>query len=359
MSTTSGGLADSTGRGQFSQACEMRREIFCRLAAESKPARAASLGVPSATTFLSRLAQAATGQVRRRADLDGSALAQTLRAEGMAAVHVGKSGMLAMGVIAMLWAGFGCRSTLGQSCTSSAGESGIIVGSSAGCAQDDAFCELRADGNYCTGARPFICPEGLVRVNWLSCGYPEGSGGSGGGPVGTGSAPGGGTGGDSACEQYGTGGAIYLYECDEWLGERPGAPIDFDCGPAGQGGDGGQGGAGASAPALERVCEAESNPNFNAAHPVYHCLAEFTNSVCSESHEADIVECLTLEPPCNADLDYVGCTSMIDQCFALEVGTCFWAMVSAQNRDHIESCFAQRVNGEPCEARFMRCAWNL
>jgi len=69
---------------------------------------------------------------------------------------------------------------LGTSCTSSSGLSGTIVESQSKCYVDDAFCELRSDGHYCTGEQPFVCPEGQVRTGWSSCGFPAGGGGQGG-----------------------------------------------------------------------------------------------------------------------------------------------------------------------------------
>lgn len=70
-------------------------------------------------------------------------------------------------------------SPVGTSCTSSSGESGTVVENQSKCYVDDAFCELRTDGHYCTGASPLVCPEGQTRNGWTSCGFP--SGGSGGG----------------------------------------------------------------------------------------------------------------------------------------------------------------------------------
>jgi hypothetical protein len=81
--------------------------------------------------------------------------------------------------------GFGCvedrivpaDAPMDTACASSLDEAGTIE---LGCSTDDAFCEPAADGLYCTGSRPFVCPEGMVRINWTSCGYPPGSGGGGG-----------------------------------------------------------------------------------------------------------------------------------------------------------------------------------
>lgn len=151
--------------------------------------------------------------------------------------------------------------------------------------------------------------------------------------------------------------------CDDWLGEREGDELDFSCGHAGNGGQGGNGGEGGAVggeePALKRVCENESSPDFNRAHPVYHCLAELTDDVCSATHREDVTACLTQAPPCNADLEDVGCDDIMDECSEIDAGTCYWGMVSARNPDYIETCFAAPANDESCEARFMRCAWGL
>src|SRR5689334_7697856 len=52
-----------------------------------------------------------------------------------------------------------------MTCASSLDEPGTIEQA---CSTDDAFCEPAADGLYCTGHRPFVCPEGMVRIDWLS-----------------------------------------------------------------------------------------------------------------------------------------------------------------------------------------------
>src|SRR5690606_1349065 len=157
--------------------------------------------------------------------------------------------------------------------------------------------------------------------------------------------------------------AIYLYNCDEWLGEREGDELEFSCGPDGNGGQGGNGGEGGSSsgekPALQRVCENGSSPDFSRTHPVFHCLDDLTDDVCSATHRDDVVECLTQAPSCDADLEAVGCDDIMDDCEAIDAGTCYWAMASARNHDYIETCFATPTNGESCQARFMRCAWGL
>jgi len=196
-------------------------------------------------------------------------------------------------------------------------------------------------------------------------GPDDGSGGTGTGGTGTGGVSTGGssTGGSGyVCneELTGTGGAIGLFNCDHWLGEHGEEyALDFSCGQGGQGGNGGQGGASAEDPALQRVCEAPSNPDFNDVHPVFFCLEELTDDVCSEQHEADVIACLTQEAPCDEDLEEIGCSDKLDDCATLEVGTCYWAMVSARNPGAIDTCFSQPVAGESCDARFMRCAWDL
>lgn len=87
--------------------------------------------------------------------------------------------------------GGGDSGVLGQSCTSSSGRTGVVVESQSRCEVDDAFCEPRSDGFYCTGAMPLICPPGQVRVGWTSCGPSGGGGGGGAAAVGGGSGPGG------------------------------------------------------------------------------------------------------------------------------------------------------------------------
>jgi hypothetical protein len=64
-----------------------------------------------------------------------------------------------------------------MTCVSSLDEPGTIEQV---CSTDDAFCEPAADGLYCTGHRPFVCPEGMVRIDWINCGFPPGEGGAGG-----------------------------------------------------------------------------------------------------------------------------------------------------------------------------------
>ena len=95
--------------------------------------------------------------------------------------------------------GIACNSgNVGKSCTSSAGLPGMIVADQTNCYVDDAFCEPRGDGHYCTGAAPATCPLGQVRAGW-GCAAPGGAGG------GASSAGGGGSGGSGAA-QGGTGG---------------------------------------------------------------------------------------------------------------------------------------------------------
>jgi len=107
----------------------------------------------------------------------------------------------------------------------------MIVADRSHCAVDDAFCEPIGDGRYCTGAMPFICPEGQVRTGWTSCGFaPGGAGGGGhaGGAGGKGGAGGAGGAGDNG----GAGGA----------GDKGGT--GGTGGKGGTGGTGGKGGAG-------------------------------------------------------------------------------------------------------------------
>jgi len=214
---------------------------------------------------------------------------------------------------------------------------------------------------------------GLGGAFGCSSGEGDGSGGggtgggSGGGSGGgTGGGSGGGTGGrideDYPCNEdlVGAGGAIYLPNCDEWLGVREGQEIDFSCGQGGQGGGGGEGGTSATLdPALQRVCENGSNPDFNRSHPVYHCLTELTDDVCSSTHTSDVVECLTQEAPCNQDLDAIGCTDIIEDCEAVTASACYWAMTSARDPDFVEDCLEEPRSDETCVATFMRCAWGL
>lgn len=176
--------------------------------------------------------------------------------------------------------------------------------------------------------------------------------------------------GGYACDAtlVGAGGGIYLDNCDEWLGERAGVPLNFACGQGGEGGgggavggggEGGDGGAVAEKPALQRVCEAPSNPDFNRAHPVYHCLDALSHSVCSVNHELDVRACLTQGAPCEEDLEVIGCTDILESCSALTASACFWAMTSARNPNVIAPCFANGRGDESCEDTFMRCAWGL
>jgi hypothetical protein len=79
--------------------------------------------------------------------------------------------------------GAGGGSVIGGGC-SSEGLPGVIVESQSRCYKDDAFCVPRADGTFCTGGKPFVCPPGQVRLTWLRCGYPEMGGAGGGGGAG-------------------------------------------------------------------------------------------------------------------------------------------------------------------------------
>lgn len=54
----------------------------------------------------------------------------------------------------------------------------MIVASRDRCWVDDSFCVSIAGDLWCTGARPFICPQGQVRLDWSTCGPPEGPGGA-------------------------------------------------------------------------------------------------------------------------------------------------------------------------------------
>ncbi|HEY5960163.1 MAG TPA: hypothetical protein VIV60_26600, partial [Polyangiaceae bacterium] len=69
---------------------------------------------------------------------------------------------------------------VGATCRSSSGLSGTVVESQSRCALDDAFCEAIADGHYCTGGSPFVCPAGQVRIDWMTCGTLPAGGGQGG-----------------------------------------------------------------------------------------------------------------------------------------------------------------------------------
>src|SRR6478736_435218 len=184
-----------------------------------------------------------------------------------------------------------------------------------------------------------------------------GSGGGGGDPS---------TGGSSYyCneELTGTGGAIYLFNCPEWLGERDGGDstgaLDVTCVGSGEGGQGGATAALPVLPALRRVCENPSKPSFTSVHPVYFCLEPLIDSPCADDHEAKVLECLTQEAPCGQDLSGIGCTALMNDCPELEGSVCFWGMAAAYEPDYIARCMGEPRAGEECDDRFVRCAWGL
>lgn len=108
-------------------------------------------------------------------------------------------------------AGASNATEIGATCTSSSGLTGTVQ---IRCAMDDAFCESIANGYYCTGWKPFVCPSGQVRTGWTSCGFPAGgqSNASTGGDAGASGSPSantgqGGAGGDAASPNGSQGGA--------------------------------------------------------------------------------------------------------------------------------------------------------
>ena len=202
----------------------------------------------------------------------------------------------------------------------------------------------------------------------LACSEPAGtaSEGTGGSQQGQGAASG--TGGsktslDQTCDAAlnGVGGAIYLEECRGWLDQTPNAlgevraPLAVTCldGVA----LGSEDPSGAK-PALRVACEADSNPDLNGAHNVYHCVAPLLDNPCAEGHEDAVRDCLSQPYPCKPSLAEMGCDSIVGECPDLEPSVCFWAM-SAGDRSAIVSCLETEQQGETCEDRFMRCAWGL
>jgi len=125
-------------------------------------------------------------------------------------------------------------SELGASCASSSGLSGTIVESQSQCYLDDAFCELRSDGHYCTGGQPFTCPEGQVRIGWGSCGFPAGGSSS------AGATSNGGGGGQTSLPAGGVAGAATVSEPPSANGRQGGAGGDPASVNGGQGGTAGK-----------------------------------------------------------------------------------------------------------------------
>lgn len=215
-------------------------------------------------------------------------------------------------------------------------------------------------------SRPVLVPSvlllgGLVFLGCQVSSTPD-SGGTGGGTPSGGAT--GGQGGDQNCDPKapGSGGAVYIAECPEWLGTDGSWPLDAPelpstC-PSGSG-EGGQGGQTGKAPALRRLCEAESDPFLNDVHPIAFCLERLVEDACAADHEAEVRRCVTRLPPCERDANLDTCTNLQQTCPALELGTCWWALTAARDTDYILTCFEDAQSGEPCEDRFFRCAWGL
>lgn len=198
------------------------------------------------------------------------------------------------------------------------------------------------------------CLESSTPENAEGTGGSLTSGGEGGGSAGER--------GNPNCDPTvpGAGGALYLFECPEWLGtsEWPydGAVLPLSCGGESADGHGGQTG---EPPALRRLCEAESNPFLNNVRPILECLQPLVDNACAANHEEDVRSCLTRLPPCIPDATSSVCADLQEACPSLLPDTCWWGMRAARDTDFVTTCLDEVRPGESCKDRFLRCAWGL
>lgn len=226
----------------------------------------------------------------------------------------------------------GNGSVFGGSCSSSDGLAGTIVENQSGCLLDDAFCERRADGHYCTGSRPFVCPDGKVRTGMGSCGDPSGGAGQGGGTAAAGTSQSGGAATAGSSGQACPAGQSYL--------EPPGCPTEGRL-PLAKAGcyAGCTGAADASCP-TGTLCQARQTHPCPCANPNSECCA-----ACAE----DTWVCLPQPTQCDFNADdsrilaaehsYSECGGYCDELLQLSpslVGAgdgCDRAILAVTNRD--------------------------
>lgn len=193
--------------------------------------------------------------------------------------------------------------------------------------------------------------------------------GSGGARSGTGGALSGSGGSPGECNQDlspGDGGAIYIPNCPEWIGEPTSlgesapedqlGPLNVNCSAGGHGGDGGESSS-SERPLLEKLCKTAI-----ALHdqPLIECLHETLSSPCSPEHESEVRDCLYALKPCRPN--ETQCTELIQECPELNESLCFWGMRTAEEygrADEVRQCMAAKPSGEACDDAFLRCQWGL
>lgn len=191
----------------------------------------------------------------------------------------------------------------------------------------------------------------------------DGGSSSGGRAPGTGGT---GSGGEACDPSFGpaAGGAVAFDECAAWLGE-PGWSEDFpnhgilnmDC--SGQGGMGGDGSdTPTTPPALRSFCEAPSRPDLHGAHEIAECLGRIADEPCAPESADVIKACVTQPIPCFVTPSPT-CEQLTQECSTLTQGECFWAMQAAKKPAQLVECFDEPRSDEPCDERFLRCAWGL
>jgi hypothetical protein len=153
----------------------------------------------------------------------------------------------------------------------------------------------------------------------------------------------------------GSGGAISSQRCAVSDANADPNPFEVECDIAS-----GQGGASSYLPAWHRLCLAHPNGEFGNVTPIDHCVPNLPD-VCDDDHEAALIECLSIEAPCTADLEGLGCAALINSCPELSPGVCFWGMsfVTETGASAVQDCFATERADETCDQRFLRCAWGI
>lgn len=145
---------------------------------------------------------------------------------------------------------------------------------------------------------------------------------------------------------------MYFYNCPEWMTD---GLEDATCETTGAAG---AAGASSTVPALARVC-AGRNLDDDARYLIA-CLAPLRTNPCAADHEQAVLECLSSTPPCGVDYDANGCTEMMAACPEITPAECYWGTLPWREVP-LQECFTagSAEADEPCEARFLRCAWGF
>jgi len=152
----------------------------------------------------------------------------------------------------------------------------------------------------------------------------------------------------------GSGGAIYITRCRDWLGNGVpfGGKLEASCDSSAMGGQA------SVVPALRRICEA-SEGHFDPQ--VHSCLGAQLEQECEPDHEALVLDCLraTRQEYCYYELEQPDLDRFLVACPSLTAELIYSALGRHGDAKSLESCTSERPVDESCTESFLRCAYHL